>query len=130
MTPSADNEYHDPESVGSLRGAMDMWLALRAAGRDGVAAPIRFTLLCSSESRARRVAGFLRRRISCHMTRVQDHPGTGQAAWQVQGSTHAQIQSLTNLEHLWTWLRRAADSHQVDLVEVAVVDQEMDPVTE
>lgn len=99
---------------------MGLWQSLLAAGRDAEILRIIFTLSCSSESRATRVAGFLRRRRACSATRVHHVTGASRDTWHVHGSMHPAIQSLPDLEAIWTWLRRAAQSHQVALLRVTV----------
>jgi hypothetical protein len=111
-----DNEYQDPSAHGSLSGSLRMWQAARADGEETVRQQLVFTLDCPSESRAARVAGYLRRSLDCAMVRVDRSSGTGAETWQVEGSTRFEIQSLVKLERLSTWLRRSASRHQVHLV--------------
>ena len=119
MTTLRD-EYHDPGAVGSLRGALHTWRTLHDARREAVPSSVRFTLSCRSEARAHRVAGFLRRRIACRVTQVHHVAGAHRDTCHVHGSTHREVQSLTNLQYLWTWLRCTADSDQVALLRIAV----------
>lgn len=120
MRRSPDNEYHDPSSLGSLSGALRLWQTVRAAREETSPRHVTFTFSCPTESRADRVAGYLRRRRACVTTRVSQSESTGPEAWQVEGLTHHQIQSLPNLEHLSTWLRTAASSYRVDLVSLTL----------
>ena len=110
-----DDEYHDPGVKGSLSGSLGMWLTVRADGREAVHHNLVFTLSCPSESRADRVAGYLRRSLACGAVTVGRSPADHDA-WQVEGSTHFEIQSLSRLERLSSWLRRSAGRHQVYLV--------------
>jgi hypothetical protein len=114
MNSFRDNEFQDSRSVGSLRSALGLWQDLLVAGTDSHFRPVVFHLRCASESRAHRVAGFLRRRRACAITRVSWDPA-GEGHWRLDGATRHEVQTLANLEHLFTWLRRAAHSHQVDL---------------
>lgn len=122
MFDSRDNEYQDPTAPGSLSAALSLWQAVRAGQQESVPKHLAFTLSCPSEARADRVAGHLRRRVGCTTTSVRPRPDTDRSAWQVRGSTRLEIQSLTSLEHLLTWLRRSAGRHQVDLVHLALVE--------
>jgi hypothetical protein len=121
MKDSRDNEYQDPRALGSLPGALHIWQAVRAACQSSLPQHIAFTFSCPSESRAHRVAGFLRRRLACAATRVSQVVGAGDEAWHVHGSTQREVQSLPNLEQLSTWLRSTASSHQVELVRLTLV---------
>lgn len=117
---SQETQYQNPRAIGSLSGALAAWQRLR--GRRAEATPRRvvFTFSCWSESRARRVAGFLRRRTACAATRVHHVAGASRDTWQVSGSTHPAIHTLASLEAAWSWLRRAGHSHQAVLLRVAV----------
>jgi hypothetical protein len=97
-----------------------MWQGVRADGQESARQHLVFTLSCPSESRAARVAGYLRRSLACAAVRVDRSPGSD--TWQVEGSTHFEIQSLTTLERLSTWLRRSASRHQVYLVGLALAE--------
>lgn len=112
--------YQDPHGAGSLSAALRAWQALRAAKRLTATTPIRFTLSCWSESRAVRVAAFLRRSRGCAVTQLHQVAGARRDTWHVHGSTHPAIHSLSDLEAVWTWLRSAAKSHQVALVHVTI----------
>jgi hypothetical protein len=115
-----DNEYQDSQAVGSVVGALILWQALVAADNEARPQQLAFTLACSSESRASRVAGFLRRHRACAVTRVSRVEARHPEDWHVQGTTRHEVQSLANLEALFTWLRGAANSHQVKLVSLAM----------
>lgn len=120
MTRRSDKTYQDPSTAGSLSSALRLWKALRARRRETAIAQIAFTLSCWSESRAARVAAFLRRRRACAVTRVHRVAGGTRDAWHVDGSMTPAIHTLTDLEAVWTWLRRAAHSHQVTLLRITL----------
>ena len=120
MASRADKAYQDPLTAGSLSSALRLWQNLRAAGQDTATSRISFTLSCRSESRATRVAGFLRRRRACEVTRVDHVAGAHRDTWHVHGSLHATIHALPDLEAAWTWLRRTANNHQVALLRVTI----------
>ncbi len=111
-----DNEYHDPRTLGSLSGSLRMWQGVRPEVKEEVPHHLTFTLSCPSESRANRVAGHLRRSLACGVVRVSRVEAPGEPGWQVQGSTHFEIQTLARIERLSSWLRRSAGQHQVYLV--------------
>lgn len=111
-----DNEYQDSLAVGSLVGALVLWQALVAANGHDLRQQLAFRLVCPSESRALRVAGFLRRNRACILTRVNYIEAERGGDWRVEGATRHEVQSLANLEALFTWLRRAAQAHQVKLL--------------
>jgi len=115
-----DNEYQDSQAVGSVVGALGLWQALVAADDEARPRQLAFTLVCSSESRASRVAGYLRRHHACAVTRVSRVEARHREDWRVEGATRYEVQSLANLEGLFTWLRGAANSHQVKLVSLAM----------
>jgi len=119
-TPRSDKTYHNPKAIGSLSAALKVFDALRAAERDKQKIRIVFTLSCWSESRAMRVATVLRRNRSCRVTRLRQVSGGTRDKWQIYGSMAPAIYSLTDLEATWSWLRGTAESHQVDLVRVAL----------
>jgi hypothetical protein len=115
---SRDNEYQDSGATGSLVGALALWRALVAAKAHTRPRQLVFGIACSSESRARRVAAHLRRNSACARTQVNSVAADARKNWRIDGSTRAEIQTLANLEHLFTWLRRASRSHQVHLLEL------------
>lgn len=119
---SRDDEYQDPREHGSLSGSLRMWQAVRADGQEATRQQLVFTLSCPSESRADRVAKHLRRSLDCAMVCVDRSPGADRHVWQVEGSTRFEIQSLSRLERLSTWLRRSASRHQVYLVGLALTE--------
>ncbi len=119
MNPPRDDEYQDPRLMGSLVGAFHAWQVLVDAADQVEPQHLAFAFSCPSESRARRVAAFLRRRIACETTRVSHVDGRTRDEWRVDGVTRHEIQSLRNLERLFTWLRTAAQSHQVALIGLA-----------
>lgn len=121
MKTSRDTEYQDPSTLGSLSRALQMYLTMRDDGQHTFPQRITFTILCPSEARANRLARFLCRRLACGTADVSQLPGPGRDGWQVTGSTIPELQSLRGLERLSTWLRLAADSHQVRLVRVDLV---------
>ena len=119
MTRS-DKTYQDPRSVGSLSAALKVFDALRAAEKEKRSIRIVFTLSCWSESKAQRVASVLRRRRGCRVTRLRQVPGGTRDRWHIYGSLAPAVYSLTDLEAAWSWLRRAAERHQVSLVRIAL----------
>lgn len=120
MTTRADKTYQHPQAPGSLSGLLHLWQRLRRAGHDGATSRVTFILSCQGEARATRVAGHLRRRRGCEVTRV-DRVGAGRHdTWRVHGAMHPAIHSLTDLEATWTWLQDAAHSHQVNLLRIAL----------
>lgn len=121
MSNPRDNEYHDPSASGSLSGVLRIWQQMHAAPVAEHSRHVAFTFSCQGEARASRVAAFLRRRLACALTMVTPGARDGRGTWLVHGSTHRQIQSLPNLEHLSSWLRKTAHSHQVELVRFALV---------
>ncbi|HSA54732.1 MAG TPA: hypothetical protein VLE53_03470 [Gemmatimonadaceae bacterium] len=121
MRHSPDNEYHDPQGAGSLVSALRAWQALRSTGHDHLPHSLSFGLLCTGEARARRVAHFLRRRLSCDFTSVDRTADAGRGGWQVAGTTTRSVQSLSSLEHFSAWLRKAAASYQVRLNRMTLV---------
>jgi hypothetical protein len=116
--PRSDKVYQNPKSVGSLSAALKVFDTLRAAQREHRSIRIVFTVSCWSESRARRVASVLRRRQNCRVTRLRQIPGGTRDRWHVYGSMAPSTYSLTDLEGIWTWLRRTTDLHQVSLVRI------------
>lgn len=120
MTTRSSKTYQDPRSAGSLSHALKVWQALLASGREAGSIRIVFTLSCWSESRALRVASFLRRRQACTVNRVRQIRGGSRDRWHLYGSMTPAVHSLADLEGTWSWLRRAAVSHQVSLVRVAL----------
>jgi hypothetical protein len=117
-----DNEYQNPDEHGSLSGSLRMWQAVRADGQETVQQQLVFTLHCPSESRADRVARYLRRSLDCATVGVGRSPGADRDVWRVEGSTRFEVQSLRRLERLSTWLRRSASRHQVYLVDLALTE--------
>ena len=120
MATRSDKTYQDPRTAGSLSRALRLWQSLRASCRETVTTQICFTISCWGESRATRVAGFLRRRRACAVTRIHQVAGARRDTWHVHGVMHPAIRSLPDLEATWTWLRRAAHSHQVALLRVTL----------
>ena len=119
-TPRSDKTYHNPQAIGSLSAALKVFDALRAAEREKKKIRIVFTLSCWSESRAQRVAAVLRRNRSCRVTRLRQVSGGTRDKWQIYGSMTPAVYSLADLEATWSWLRRTAERHQVDLMRVAL----------
>ena len=117
-----DNEYHDPGAMGSLSGSLRMWQGVRPEVQEDVPHHLVFTLSCPSESRANRVAAHLRRSLACAAVQVSRVEAPGVPGWQVRGSTHFEIQTLTRIERLSAWLRRSAGQHQVYLVGLALAE--------
>ena len=115
MTFIRDNEYQDGSAVGALVGAFAIWQGLLTRNTHTKPHQLAFALVCTSESRALRVASFLHRNRACATTQVSRLQALPRADWRVQGATRREVQSLANLEGLFTWLRRAAHAHQVEL---------------
>ena len=118
MNSTRDNEYQDGMAVGALVGALGLWRTLLGNNKHTQPQQLAFALACSSESRALRVAAFLRRNRACAATRIDQIDAAARADWLVQGATRREVQSLANLESLFTWLRRAAHAHQVNLLDL------------
>jgi hypothetical protein len=111
-----DNEYQDSRATGSLVGASRLWRHLLINHGHTKARHLAFALACTSESRALRVAAHLHRSRACAATRIDQIDAEPRTNWLVQGTTLPEVQSLANLEGLFTWLSRAAHAHQVRLV--------------
>lgn len=124
MAPRSSKTFQRPGVPGSLSDALRLWQQLRVDQREEAAILLAFTLSCPSESRATRVAGFLRRRNACERARIEPVGGPAGKAWQVRGTMREAVHTLADLEATWTWLREAADSHQVALVSIG-----LDPAT-
>lgn len=120
MTTRSNKTYQDPRAAGSLSGLLRQWQALPASARDPATSLVTFTLSCSGESRATRVAASLRRRRACSEASVEHVAEGRHETWHVHGATGAAIHSLADLEATWTWLRRTAQSHQVRLVRITL----------
>lgn len=120
MTHGRKTRYHDPSRSGSLSQALRQWQELLAAGRDAMPQRLVFTLACGSESRAVRIAGFLRRRLNCEALVVQRVAGGLRDTWHVEGSTRPAVTSLTSLESAFSWLQGAAKDHQAVLVGIGL----------
>jgi hypothetical protein len=118
MTHGRKTRYHDPDRSGSLSHALRQWQELLADGRDALPQRVVFTLACGSESRANRIAGFLRRRLTCDALVVQRVAGGPRDTWQIEGSTRPAVTTLTSLESTFGWLQGAARNHQAVLVEI------------
>jgi len=120
MATRSNKTYQDPSTAGSLSSALRLWQSVHDVPRDTAILHVSFTLSCWGESRATRVAGFLRRRRACAGITVHRVAEARRDTWHVHGSMNPAIQSLSDLEATWTWLRRAAQSHQVDLLRVTL----------
>ena len=120
MASRSDKTYQDPQEAGSLSGLLPLWQKLCASGGCAATTQVTFTLSCSGEVRATRVAGFLRRRRACAETRIHHVAGGRRDKWHVHGSISPTTHSLSDLEAIWTWLRRAAQSHQVSLLSITL----------
>ena len=112
----SDNEYQDSQVPGSLVGALALWRTLLTASEHVIPQQLVFAIACPSEARARRVAAHLRRNRACAQALVKQVDGEVRKDWHVEGATRSEIQSLGNLEHLFTWLRKVARSQQVELL--------------
>jgi hypothetical protein len=120
MASRSDKTYQDPRRAGSLSRALTAWQTLKDSGDSG-STRVNFTLSCFGESRATRVVGLLRRRRSCTNIQVHQVSGARRDTWHVHGSLDPAIRALADLEAIWTWLREAADSHQVTLLRIALI---------
>jgi hypothetical protein len=120
MARRSDTTYQDPRGAGSLSRALGAWRRLQESGDPSGATRVGFTFSCGGESRATQVAAFLRRRRSCTELRLHQISGGRRDIWHVQGSLDPARRALPDLEGIWTWLRKAADSHQVTLLRVAL----------
>jgi len=120
MNRTRDNEYQDSRAPGALVGALSLWRALQRNDTHTQPQHLTFALACSSESRALCVAAFLRRNRACATTRVDQIEAHPRTDWRVQGATRREVQSLPNLEGLFTWLREAAHAHQVNLLDLSL----------
>lgn len=116
MPSRSDKTYQNPKAVGSLSSVLWLWQNLQP---DTGTLRVNFTLSCWSESRATRVAGFLRRRLGCK-ARVHHVAGGSRDTWHIHGSLHPMTHSLPDLEEAWTWLRQSAQSHQVTLLRITL----------
>ncbi|HWO90081.1 MAG TPA: hypothetical protein VNL98_13120 [Gemmatimonadales bacterium] len=116
-----DTRYDDPEAVGSLRGALNLWRVVAHGDTSAKPYSMQFTYTCRGEARARRVVYALRRRTACAAAQTAPSSRLRSELWHVHGTTRPQIQSLTNLERLSNWLRNLAGSHQVNLVRLTLV---------
>lgn len=121
MVNSRDNEYQDPVSPGSLVSTLRIWQALQAGGHEEIPQYVSFALQCTGEARANRLASSLRRRLSCKTTMVRHVDGGSRDLWQVEGVTYREMQSLEGLQQVSSWLRAAAVSHQVRLIQISLV---------
>jgi hypothetical protein len=117
MAIRSDKTYQDPKAVGSLSSILRLWQTLQS---DTGTLRVNFTLSCWSESRATRVAGFLRRRMGCKGARVHHVAGGSRDTWHIHGSLHPMVNSLPELEEAWSWLRQSALSHQVTLLRITL----------
>lgn len=113
--PFRDSEYQNPDLPGSLVGAFRAWQALTASGRTRDLQRLAFTLSCPDADSAHKVAWFLDQRPICEATKVTRIDRDGREEWHIIGTTRQEVQSLTNLERLFTWLRVVAINYQVDL---------------
>ncbi len=123
MATRSNKTYQDPRRPASLSRLLKLWQDVPESQRAGNTIRVTFTLSCWGESRATRVAGFLRRRRECAESTIHRVAGGRRDTWHVHGSTHPAIRSLADLEHIWTWLRAAARSHQVDVVRIRLVQE-------
>jgi hypothetical protein len=121
MATRSNKTYHDPRTAGSLSSLLRSWQQLRASRHSPDPIRVSFTLSCWGESRATRVAGFLRRRRHCADTTVHQVAGAHRDTWHVHGSTYPSIASLSDLEQTWLWLRKVAQSHQVGVLRIRLL---------
>lgn len=121
MAIRSNKTYQDPLAVGSLSNLLRSWQRLRGSRRAPNPIRVTFTLSCWGESRASRVAGFLRRRRVCAGTTVHQVTGAQRDIWHVHGSTYPAIPSLSDLEQTWLWLRGVSQSHQVGMLRIRLM---------
>ena len=120
MSLTSDNEYQDSRAVGALVGALALWRNLLTDNQHVQPQQLAFALVCPNEARALGMAAFLRLNPSCATTWVNHIHADPLANWRVQGATRLEVQSLQNLEGLFTWLRQAAASHEVSLTDLTL----------
>ena len=120
MNVTLDDEYQDSRTVGALVGALALWRSLLSSDQQAQPQQLAFSLVCPSEARALGMAAFLRLNPACATTWVNYIHADPLANWRVQGATRLEVQSLQNLEGLFTWLRQAAASHQVNLTDLSL----------
>lgn len=120
MATRSDKTYQDPRATGSLSSALRLWQAVESSPKRTPDRRVVFTLSCWSESRATRLAGSLRRRRACAVTRIHQVAGARRDTWHVHGFMSPAIRSLSDLETTWSWLQRTAHSHQVALLRVTL----------
>ena len=121
MQSKLDTEYQNPSDAGSLSHVLTLWMAVLATGLQTTPYQLSFIIECRGEARARRVARFLQRRLACEATEVSASGPTNREGWTVSGSSSMEVQSLRGLERFATWLRRAAESHQVHVRQLSLV---------
>lgn len=110
-----DNVYQDPGLPGSLVAALRAWQALVLRGDQIDLRQLAFTYSCPSITVAHEVSALLHQRPTCETTMLSRvGVGSGQV-WQVRGTTCHQVQSLVNLERLFTWLRTVGQTHRASL---------------
>ncbi len=120
MTKHPDNEYRDPRTPGSLSGALRLWQGIRSGQLEPVVAQLRFAFLCSTEERAARVAGFLRRQHRWQTDGARPDTPFADDSWRVRGATPFALQSLDTIERCSACLARIARCHGVRLVSVTI----------
>ncbi len=106
--------------MGSLRRALRLWTDLAHRGTGAEPFSVRFTYVCRSEARARRLAAALRRGLACAAAMTTPSSRPRSASWHVHGRTRALPQSLANLQQLSNWLRELAERHQVSLIRLTL----------
>ena len=107
--------YQDGESPDSLAAALRMWLELLSSETSRRDQQLTFTFACQGESRALRVAGYLRRRLQCVSANVYRIDGGERDEWHIEGTTRSETQSLSDLERLFAWIGGTAARHQIQL---------------
>jgi hypothetical protein len=122
MFETPEDEYQDPRAVGSLSGVLRMWQSVLATATKPGPHNFSFRFSCASEHRAAHLARSLRRGLACMSADVSRVAGADRDSWDVHGSTHPEVPSLSNLERLSTWLRRSGGSFRVELVQLSLVE--------
>ena len=115
-----DTRYDDPDAIGSLRKARQLWEGVIDSETMAERYCVSFTYTCRNEARARRVATALRRGMACAAALTVPSGRPGSERWHVQGRTHPLPQSLENLEQLSNWLRELSAKHQVNLIRLTL----------
>lgn len=107
------DEYQDGVSAGSLARARSCWHDLRAAGSFPLPQRFTFVFHCPTRPMAVALTDFLRYTHFAGFVRATDRVAVPHGErWQVAGTTHATVWSLSSLEHLFMRLRRAGSRYE------------------